>query len=110
MHTRLKVMAPAATGLAVVAGLALAPASAGPSASTGAPSVIRDVRASHDDVPLGKVHYPIDGAHPQPDTQTEPSIAVNPANPKNAVTAFLGLAGLTAARPGCTAIYPVSRP
>jgi hypothetical protein len=34
------------------------------------------------------VSYPIDAAHPQPDTQTEPSIAVNPANPKNAVATF----------------------
>jgi hypothetical protein len=86
MRTRMKVMAPAAAGLAVVAGLTLAPASAGPSA--GAPSLIRDVRASHADIPLGKISYPIDGSHPQPDTQTEPSIAVNPANPKNAVAVF----------------------
>ena len=86
MRTRTKVMAPTAAALAVIAGLTLAPASAGPAA--GAPSVIRDVRASHDDIPLKHVSYPIDGAHPQPDTQTEPSIAVNPANPKNAVAVF----------------------
>src|SRR4051794_6290975 len=86
MRTRFKVMAPTAAGLAVVAGLTLAPASAGPAA--GSPSLIRDVRASHADIPLGKVSYPIDGSHPQPDTQIEPSIAVNPANPKNAVTVF----------------------
>jgi len=86
MRARIKVVAPLAAGFAVCAGLALAPASAGPSAA--GPSLIRDVRASHADIPLGKVSYPIDGSHPQPDTQTEPSIAVNPANPKNAVTVF----------------------
>jgi hypothetical protein len=74
-----------AGGLLLVAGLASVPASA--STSSG-PVVLRDVRASHADVPLGKVTYPITSTKPQPDTQTEPSIAVNPADPLNAVTVF----------------------
>jgi hypothetical protein len=82
---------PLVTGLVAaaavtLAGLTLAPASARPTSS--GPSLIRDVRASTADIPLGKVSYPIDAAHPQPDTQIEPSIAVNPANPKNAVATF----------------------
>jgi len=80
-------LAAAAAGLAVCAGLALAPASAGP-AATGGPAVLRDIRASHADIPLGKVKLPIDAGHAQPDTETEPSIAVNPGNPHNAVAVF----------------------
>jgi len=72
-------------GLLLASGLAFVPASAGTGPGV---VVLRDVRASHDDIPLGKVTYPIGGTKPQPDTQTEPSIAVNPANPLNAVTAF----------------------
>ena len=72
-------------GLLLAGGLAFVPASAG---TTSRLVVLRDVRASHDDIPLGKVTYPISATKPQPDTQTEPSIAVNPANPLNAVTAF----------------------
>jgi hypothetical protein len=72
-------------GLLLVAGLAFVPASAGPTSGL---VVLRDVRASHDDIPLGKVTYPISATKPQPDTQTEPSIAVNPANPLNAVAVF----------------------
>src|SRR3954447_23787892 len=72
-------------GLLLVSGLAFVPASAG--AGSGL-VVLRDVRASHDDIPLGKGTYPITATKPQPDTQTEPSIAVNPANPLNAVAAF----------------------
>ena len=72
-------------GLLLASGLAFVPASAG---TTSGLVVLRDVRASHDDIPLGKVTYPISATKPQPDTQTEPSIAVNPANPLNAVTAF----------------------
>ena len=64
---------------------ALVPTTAG--AKSGA-TVIRDVRASAADIPLHGVSYPIDANHPQPDTQIEPSIAVNPANPNNAVAAF----------------------
>src|SRR5207302_906808 len=87
MRARLKVMAPTAAAVAVIAGLTLAPATAGSSA-TGASTLLRDVRASHADIPLGKVNLPLDAAHPQPDTQIEPSIAVNPANPRNAVAVF----------------------
>src|SRR4051794_27094797 len=72
-------------GLLLVAGLAFVQASAGtPSGLV----VLRDVRASHDDIPLGKVTYPISATKPQPDTQTEPSIAVNPGNRLNAVAVF----------------------
>jgi hypothetical protein len=78
-------LAAGAAGAAVLAGLTLAPASA---VGGDKPSVIRDVRASQADIPLKHVTYPIDGGHPQPDTQVEPSIAVNPANPKNAVATF----------------------
>ena len=87
MRVRVKIVAPTAAAVALLAGLTLAPATASFSA-TGAPTLLRDIRASHADIPLGKIHYPIDGSHPQPDTQIEPSIAVNPANPRNAVTAF----------------------
>ena len=83
---RPQLLAASAAGLAVVAGLALTPASAG--SANGAPRVLRDVRASHDDIPLKHVTYPINASHPQPDTQVEPSIAVNPANPNNAVAVF----------------------
>src|SRR3954471_16064315 len=72
-------------GLLLVTGLTFVPASAGAKAG---PVVLRGVRASHDDIPLGKVTYPITATKPQPDTQTEPSLAVNPANPLNAVAAF----------------------
>ena len=74
-------------GSLVVAGVAMAVAPTTAGAKTGA-TVLRDVRASVADIPLKGVHYPIDGTHPQPDTQIEPSIAVNPANPFNAVAAF----------------------
>src|SRR3954469_24294428 len=72
-------------GLLLVAGLAFVPASAGTGSGL---VVLRDVRASHDHIPLGKVTYPISATKPQPDTQTEPSIAVNPGNPLNAVAVF----------------------
>jgi hypothetical protein len=88
MRARIKIMTSLGAGLAVLAGLTLAPASAGLGTGPTAPSVIRDVRASHADIALGTVSYPVDGSHPQPDTEIEPSIAVNPANPKNAVTVF----------------------
>jgi hypothetical protein len=75
---------------ALVVGVALAGAAVAVPAAGARPgvSVLRDVRASVADIPLGKVAYPIDGNHPQPDTQTEPSLAVNPANPLNVVTSF----------------------
>src|SRR3954451_20426702 len=69
----------------LVSGLAFVPASAG---TASGPVVLRDVRASQADIPLGKVTYPISATKPQPDTQTEPSIAVNPGNPLNAVAVF----------------------
>lgn len=52
------------------------------------PTVLRDVRASSADIPLGRVHLPIGANDPQPDTQVEPSIAVNPGDPRNVVAAF----------------------
>jgi hypothetical protein len=52
------------------------------------PVLMRDVRASRADIPLKHVHYPIGSGDPQPDTQIEPSIAVNPGNPRNAVAVF----------------------
>ena len=52
------------------------------------PTLKSDTRTSQATVPLGTVTFPLDGDHPQPDTEIEPSIAVNPANPLNAVTAF----------------------
>lgn len=70
----------------VLAGVALVVAPTA-SAKPGA-KVLRDVRASVADIPLKGVTYPIDSTHPQPDTEIEPSIAVNPANPNNAVAVF----------------------
>ncbi|MDQ1704256.1 MAG: hypothetical protein QOF18_622 [Frankiaceae bacterium] len=75
-----------ATGLFVLAGLMLSPASAATAAK--GPVLLRDVKASQDDIPLKKVTFPVDASHPQPDTQIEPSIAVNPADPLNAVAVF----------------------
>jgi hypothetical protein len=75
-----------AGGLLVAgAAMTVAPTTAG--AKTG-PTLLRDVRASVADIPLKGVTYPIDGTHPQPDTEIEPSIAVNPGNPYNAVADF----------------------
>ena len=72
--------------LFVVAGL-LSPLSAG--ASDGAPpTVLRDVFAAKMAAPVHDVTLPIDGDHVQPDTTIEPSIAVNPNNPLNAVAAY----------------------
>ena len=75
----------ATVAVAVAAGAAVAPAASGAKPH---PALLRDVRASVADVPLGKVHYPVGAAVPQPDTQIEPSVAVNPANPLNAITVF----------------------
>jgi hypothetical protein len=75
-----------AVAIALAAGAVAAPAASGAHASK--VSVLRDVRASSADIPLGKVTYPIGDAAPQPDTEIEPSIAVNPANPLNAIAVF----------------------
>ena len=56
--------------------------------ASGGPALLSDTQASTAGVPLGPVTFPVDGDHPQPDTEIEPSIAVNPANPLNAVAAF----------------------
>ncbi|MDQ1698485.1 MAG: hypothetical protein QOG34_348, partial [Frankiaceae bacterium] len=74
-----------AAGVLTAVTAALVPTTAG---AKGGATVIRDVRASAADIPLHGVTYPIDANHPQPDTEIEPSIAVNPANPNNAVAAF----------------------
>jgi hypothetical protein len=72
-------------GLLLASGLAFVPATAG---TTSGLVVLRDVRTGHQASPTGKVTFPVNGTHAQPDTQTEPSIAVNPADPLNAVTAY----------------------
>ena len=72
-------------GLLLASGLAFVPASAGTGSGL---VVLRDVRTGHQASPTGKVTLPINGTHAQPDTQTEPSIAVNPADPLNAVTSY----------------------
>jgi len=77
-------IAAASAGLAFLSALAVTPVFAAGSA----PAVIRDTQASRASIPLGNVTLPVDGDHPQPDTEIEPSIAVNPANPLNAVTSF----------------------
>jgi hypothetical protein len=80
----------------VVAGLVwpLSAGAAGPSGN-GSPSVLRDVQASSYDVQCPAAYqadchpsFPVDGSHVQQDTQIEPSIAVNPSDPLNAVAAF----------------------
>src|SRR4051795_7016507 len=64
----------------------LAPATA--RAADPAPVVVHDIRAAQDN--LGSLTVPITPIddYVQPDTQIEPSIAVNPANPRNAVAAY----------------------
>src|SRR4051812_49721769 len=64
----------------------LAPATA--RAADPTPVVVHDVRAAQDN--LGSLTVPITPIddYVQPDTQIEPSIAVNPANPRNAVAAY----------------------
>jgi hypothetical protein len=77
--------------LAAVPAVALAWSGLGTHAQAAAapgPVLIHDVRAGVTTTPLGKVKYPVDETVPQPDTQIEPSIAVNPADPDNAVTVF----------------------
>src|SRR5947209_16770576 len=58
------------------------------SSATGSPQLVRDVKTGVD-----KLGTQIAGTDPiqdyvQPDTQIEPSIAVNPANPKNVVAVY----------------------
>jgi hypothetical protein len=70
--------------LAAVASLALPAALAAPHATAsaaGGPRLIHDNEA-------GRQSAVINGKLVQPDTTTEPSIAVNPANPKNAVAGY----------------------
>jgi len=75
------------TGVAVVAAVACAFAAGAPSRSARAtapttpPFLVRDVEAGHDT--LNKHRGP-----EQPDTAIEPSIAVNPKNPLNAVAVY----------------------
>ena len=68
------------------------PAGAKPKRATARsrPVVVRDVKTGRDrlgTVPIPAGFDPIQD-YTQPDTQIEPSIAVNPANPKNVVTAY----------------------
>ena len=77
-------------GRLILITIALGAAIAGPaSAAETAPTLIRDVRTGSD--PLGSrvpaVPDPIQD-YVQPDTQIEPSIAVNPANPRNVVAVY----------------------
>ena len=81
-----------AFGLAVAAAVVLmvgAASSTGAHAATSTPKLIRDVKTGSDK--LGSLTPaapdPIQD-YVQPDTQIEPSIAVNPANPKNVVTVY----------------------
>ena len=73
--------------LALVAILAAALAPTARAADP-APVVVHDIRAAQDN--LGSLTVPITPIddYVQPDTQIEPSIAVNPANPRNAVAAY----------------------
>jgi hypothetical protein len=76
-----------AVGVLIVLGLSVA-VSANGAVSSG-PSLVRDVKTGSDK--LGSLTPaapdPIQD-YVQPDTQIEPSIAANPANPKNVVTAY----------------------
>lgn len=77
-----------AAALLAVAAVA-ATAAAGPRAAVAANDavLIRDVPTGHD--PLGSQNQPsTPGEYIQPDTQIEPSIAVNPNNPLNVVTGY----------------------
>ena len=75
--------------LAVVTAFALlVPVAAPAGAAAPNPVLLRDVMTGTDS--LGSLTIPPDPIqdYVQPDTQIEPSIAVNPANPSNAVTAY----------------------
>src|SRR5207247_1471855 len=80
------VLASAGTVLLVLAGIGSASAGRGASA---APKLVSDVKTGFDK--LGSLTPatpdPIQD-YVQPDTQIEPSIAVNPANPTNVVTVY----------------------
>ena len=69
----------------LAAALTLVPAA---TAHAGAPAVVRDVMTGTDD--LGSLTIPVTPIqdYVQPDTQIEPSIAVNPSNPCDVVTAY----------------------
>jgi hypothetical protein len=75
---------------AVAAVIVLATPVASGSSRAVTPTLVRDVKTGVDPLPPGPT---MDGSDPiqdyvQPDTEIEPSIAVNPTNPKNVVTAF----------------------
>jgi len=75
--------------LGLVGGAIATPAQAG---LPTLPSLANDVKASHSRLPSLTRPVPTntdpDAGYSQPDTQIEPSIAVNPANPRNAVAVF----------------------
>ena len=75
-----------AVGLGLASALAatLVMSTLGHAATAPSPSLIRDTLASTDPF---NAHPPAD-APVQPNTEIEPSIAVNPTNPQNVVTAF----------------------
>jgi hypothetical protein len=72
----------------LVAGAAAALALAAPAFAAPNPVLVRDVMTGKDD--LGSLTIPPDPIqdYVQPDTQIEPSVAVNPADPCNVVTAY----------------------
>src|SRR5436190_14700055 len=74
--------------LAFAAAFALLALAAPAGAAAPNPVLLRDVMTGTDD--LGSLTIPPDPIqdYVQPDTQIEPSVAVNPANPCNAVTAY----------------------
>src|SRR3954452_1158181 len=72
-------------GLLLVAGLAFVPATA---ATPSGPVVLRDGPSPHQASPTGRVTSPFNATPAQPDTQPEPSIAVTPADPLNAVASY----------------------
>src|SRR3954453_14699936 len=86
---------PTIAGALVVSGLSSiehARTASASAASTAAvrPAIAQDVKASSDPISGGAT---VDGPDPiqdyvQPDTESEPSIAVNPKNPKNVVAVF----------------------
>jgi hypothetical protein len=84
----------AAVGIAVALGAVATAGIAGTAAAghrpRSVPVLVRDVKTGRDT--LGTVPIPPGGNsiqdYTQPDTQIEPSIAVNPANPKNVITVY----------------------
>src|SRR4029077_16716062 len=86
MSMRLGSIRGVAACLLLLAGASVATART--AGASGGPVVLSDQQTSTATVPLGSVSLPVDGDHPQPDTEIEPSIAVNPANPLNVVAAF----------------------